>query len=101
MPELKYLPNSFIHEPWLLEKFNTEIYRNCDYVKPIIDIRETTIKAKKKIQEITKDEGYWAISKEIYLKHGSRKINSKNKRTISNSKNTKEKGIQYELKLKL
>ena len=101
VPELKNLPNSFIHEPWLLEKFNTEIYRNCDYVKPIIDIRETTIKAKKKIQEITKEEGYWAISKEIYLKHGSRKINSKNKRTLSNSKNTKEKGIQYELKLKL
>jgi len=53
--------------------------------------------ARKKIQEITKIDGYWDISKEIYLKHGSRKRlrkNINNKKTVS-----KEKEKQYEMKL--
>ena len=53
--------------------------------------------AKKKIQEIIKKDGYWDISKEIYLKHGSRKRNRQN---INNKKIiSKGKEIQYELKL--
>jgi len=97
IPELKDISLNFIHEPWLLSRFNQEEYEQINYIRPIIDIPNSTKTAKKKIQEITKKDGYWDISKEIYLKHGSRKRLRKN---ISNKKIvSKEKEIQYELKL--
>ena len=95
IPELKYISLNFIHEPWLLSRFNQEEYEKINYIRPIIDIPNSTKTAKKKIQEITKKDGYWDISKEIYLKHGSRKRLTKN---ISNKKIV-SKEIQYELKL--
>ncbi len=97
IPELKDIPLNLIHEPWLLSRFNKEEYEQINYVRPITDIPNSTKTAKKKIQEITKKDGYWDISKEVYLKHGSRKRlrkNINNKKIIS-----KEKEIQYELKL--
>jgi len=97
IPELKDIPLNFIHEPWLLSRFNKEKYEQINYIRPIIDIPNSTKNAKKKIQEITKKDRYWDISKEIYLKHGSRKRlrkNINNKKTVS-----KEKEKQYELKL--
>ena len=97
IPELKDISLNFIHEPWLLSRFNQEEYEQINYIRPIIDIPISTKTAKKKIQEITKKDGYWDISKEIYLKHGSRKRLRKN---INNKKIvSKEKGKQYELKL--
>jgi len=97
IPELKDRSLNFIHEPWLLSRFNQEEYEQINYIRPIIDIPISTKTAKKKIQEITKKDGYWDISKEIYLKHGSRKRLRKN---ISNKKIvSKEKEKQYELKL--
>ena len=97
IPELKDISLNFIHEPWLLSRFNQEEYEQINYIRPIIDIPNSTKTAKKKIQEITKKDGYWDISKEIYLKHGSRKRLRKN---INNKKNvSKEKEKQYELKL--
>ena len=98
VPELKNVAINFIHEPWLLSKFNLEEYAKLEYIKPIIDIPKTSREARKKIQEITKTKGYWDISKKIYLKHGSRKRFEKNRRTKkSNNKNQ----IQYELNLEL
>ena len=74
-----------------------EKYEEINYIRPIIDIPNSTKIAKKKIQEIIKKSGYWDISKEIYLKHGSRKRDRKN---INNKKIvSKKKEIQYELKL--
>ena len=67
----------------LLSRFKQEEYEQINYIRPIIDIPNSTKTAKKKIQEITKKDGYWDISKEIYLKHGSRKrprININNKK---------------------
>jgi len=86
IPELKDISLNFIHEPWLLSRFNKEEYEQINYIRPIIDIPKSTKAAKRKIQEITKKDGYWDISKEIYLKHGSRKRlrkNINNKKIIS------------------
>ena len=93
--ELKNISLNFIHEPWLLSKFNKEEYKQINYARPIIDIPNSTKAARNKIQEITKKDGYWDISKEIYLKHGSRKRVRKN----INNKKIVSKEIQYELKL--
>ncbi len=100
VPELKEISESFIHEPWLLNKFNKEEYTKLNYIKPIVDIPNSTKKARNKLKEITQKEGYWEISKKIYLKHGSRKRTAIN-RKINPNKIKKEKDIQYELKLEL
>jgi len=100
VPELRNVPDNFIHEPWLLSKFNSEEYAKLEYIKPIVDIPKTSREARKKILEITKKSGYWDISKKIYLKHGSRKRTAmKAKPKKSNYKTKKE--IQYELNLEI
>ncbi len=96
VPELKNVPINFIHEPWLLSKFNYDEYAKLEYIKPIVDIPKTSREARKKIQEITQKKGYLDISKKIYLKHGSRKKTALNKRPI---KQNNKKQIQYELNL--
>ncbi len=73
VPEIKHYPENLIHEPWLMEKFNSRVYSNTKYTKPIVDLLQTTKLARKKIKEITQIEGYWDISKGVYLKHGSRR----------------------------
>ena len=98
VPELKYLAENFIHEPWLLSKFNFKEYEKLDYIKPIVDIPKTTREAREKILEITKKNGYWDISKKIYLKHGSRKRTAINRRQKKSNYKTK-KETQYELNL--
>ena len=100
VPELKDLSDNFIHEPWLLGKFNCEEYAKIDYIKPIVDITKTSKEARKNILEITQKDGYWDLSKKIYLKHGSRKKSTLNRRPkISTHKKQKE--IQYELNIGL
>jgi len=96
VPELKKVTDTFIHEPWLLSKFNNEEYSKLEYIKPIVDISKTSREAREKIQEITQKKGYWDISKKIYLKHGSRKKTVINKRPKKSNNNKK---IQYELNL--
>ena len=96
VPELKKVTDTFIHEPWLLSKFNNEEYSKLEYIKPIVDISKTSREAREKIQEITQKKGYWDISKKIYLKHGSRKKTVINKRPKKSNNN---KQIQYELNL--
>ena len=85
-----------------MENFNSIEYSNSKYAKPIIDLTKTTKNARKKIQEITQKDGYWDISKEVYLKHGSRRT-PLSKRKINPKKiNIKAKiDLQYELNLEL
>ena len=98
VPELKKVTDTFIHEPWLLSKFNYEEYSKLEYIKPIVDITKTSREAREKIKEITQKKGYWDISKKIYLKHGSRKKTVINKRPKKSNNN---KQIQYELNLEI
>ena len=102
VPEIKHYPDNFIHEPWLMENFNSTEYSNSEYAKPIIDLSKTTKIARKKIQEITQIDGYWDISKEVYLKHGSRRTSLIKKKNHPKKINIKPKGdLQYELNLEL
>jgi len=102
VPEIKNYPDNFIHEPWLMEKFSPKTYSKNKYIKPIIDLTRTTKNARNKIQEITQKDGYWDISKEIYLKHGSRRNPIRKKRKYPKNINLKQnKEFQYELNLDL
>ena len=52
IPELKNIPNEFIHEPWLMSEMESEFYQfriGKDYPSPIVDVKETSRKAKDKI----------------------------------------------------
>ena len=102
LPELKNVPNHFIHEPWLI--VNYEEYKNLNkinYNNPIIDIKETSRSARERLYKITQIEGYWNISKNIYKKHGSRKSNFR-KRIKSKKEKTDQKNLhQFELNLEI
>ena len=100
LPELKDIPESYIHEPWLID--NPNIYssiQSTQYIKPIVDIKETSRKARKLLHEISLKEGYSDISKQIYEKHGSRK--SSHKKKIRKKINTKKFQKQLEINLDL
>jgi deoxyribodipyrimidine photo-lyase len=85
-----------------MENFNSIEYSNSEYAKPIIDLSKTTKIARKKIQEITQKDGYWDISKEIYLKHGSRRTSLIKRKNYPKKNNIKPKSdLQYELHLEL
>ncbi len=102
VPEIKNYPDNFLHEPWLMEKFNSREYANSEYIKPIIDLLKTTKHARKKMQEITQKDGYWDISKGIYKKHGSRRKPIKKIKNHPKKINLKPKReLQYELNLEL
>ena len=102
VPEIKHYPDNFIHEPWLMEKFNSSDSLDNIYTKPIIELSKTTKIARKKIKEITQKEDYWKISKEVYLKHGSRRKPSIKRKNISKNIDLKhKKEHQFELKLEL
>ena len=103
VPELKNVPDAFIHEPWLMNNLNNFNYlKNTNYLKPITNILESTREARKKISIITKKEGYWEISKKIYIKHGSRKTIHRNKiKTSKTKKNCKPISLDKQLILDL
>ena len=100
LPELKNVPNHFIHEPWLI--VNYEEYKNLNkinYNNPIVDIKETSRSARKKLYKITQKEGYWDISKNVYKKHGSRKSNLR--KSIKSKKRKKDQKDLHQFELNL
>ena len=52
IPELKNIPKEFIHEPWLMSEMESEIFKfkvGKNYPSPIVNLKETSKYAKKKI----------------------------------------------------
>ena len=98
IPELKDIPILFIHEPWLItDSSNYEDLKFTNYLNPIIDLKETTKKAKETLKIISQRKGYYEISKAIYKKHGSRRNSIKKRIRTYHNKNLNI--IQKELNL--
>ena len=80
VPELKYIPSSFIHEPWKMN-IETQMNYKCilgkDYPLPIVDHKKAIQLARNKIAEIRKDSNYKNKSNLVFEKHGSRRRNTK------------------------
>ena len=99
VPELKDISEDLIHEPWLINNIDIYNSQTVNYVKPIIDLKLTSRRARKLLFQISLKKGYWNISKTIYEKHGSRKPTNKRKTRKIMNKNSSNK--QFELDLKL
>lgn len=83
VPELKDLPNEFIHEPWKYEKtliVDSGFQLGRDYPEPIVDHDATARRAKKKITEIRNSPEFRDTANDVFLKLGSRKATSKRKK---------------------
>ena len=78
VPELKNVPSDYIQHPHLLSE-NMQKKLDCvigkNYPKPVVDVRISAMKAKKKIFEVKKTKKAKLQSKEAYLMHGSRRKN--------------------------
>lgn len=92
IPELRFVPIELIHQPYLMD-FETQKKSECiigiDYPFPIVDIKETSKKAKNKISKIYKsEEGLIEASKIIarHVKSKARKQNERSEKRKSSSK---------------
>ena len=73
VPELSNVSDKDIHTPWLSK------VKLKDYPAPLVDEKIARNEAAKKIYDIRKSTKFKEQSKNIYIKHGSRKNNIKNK----------------------
>lgn len=90
-PELKHLDNEQIHTPWEIDLINQV---KSNYPDPIIDLEIATNQAKEKIYGIKNLEDNKQISKQVYIKHGSRGTRDGDIKTVKNKKqnrNSKQK----------
>ena len=78
VPELKNIPSDYIQSPHLLSE-NMQKKLDCvigkTYPNPVVDVRISAMKAKKRIFEVKKTKEAKLQSKEAYLMHGSRRKN--------------------------
>ena len=95
VPELKNIPDEFIHEPWKYEQtliVDSGFTIGQDYPAPIIDQAASARTAKQKITDIRNGPDFRLAANAVFHKLGSRKSASKRKQ------NTKSKdGAQLSL----
>ncbi len=73
VPELSDIPEKFIHTPWLTE------VKLKNYPLPLVDEKVARTEAARKIYAIRSSKKFATLSKNIYMKHGSRKNSFRNK----------------------
>jgi deoxyribodipyrimidine photo-lyase len=75
VPELRELPNEFIHEPWKMTDMDRMMFdiEINDYPRPIIDHEKAAEKARKKLWEIKKSEESLSHGSHIIRKHTRKK----------------------------
>lgn len=71
IPELRDMPNQFIHTPW-----KAPLLLNR-YPLPIIDEKTSRKKAAERLYNLRKSPEFRSVAKAIYQKHGSRKKSSR------------------------
>lgn len=90
VPELKNVPDEFIHEPWTWEKNlvdQSDFELGQDYPAPIVEHTLAARTAKQKIAAIRKNPDFHLVAKAVFLKLGSRKPSKKRKKTESKDTN--------------
>ena len=83
VPELRDVPNGYIHEPWTWEKTlidNTDFTLGRDYPAPIVDQSISARIAKQKITAVRNGKDFQLAANAVFLKLGSRKSHFKRKK---------------------
>ena len=96
VPELKTVPNEFIHEPWLMseeiqQKLGVKI--GIDYPTPIVDEQVERNRGIQACYAARKDDDVKSSSKRVYNTHGSRKRRNQKKKTSGNKKISAQKSL--------
>lgn len=91
VPELKAVPNEFIHEPWkwqstLIDDVTFEL--GHDYPERIVDHEIAARQAKKRISDVRKKSDFRAPAEAVFRKLGSRKRLSKKLKTAKETRHT-------------
>jgi deoxyribodipyrimidine photo-lyase len=85
VPELKNVPDEFIHEPW---KWKKTLIDNCDftlgqdYPEPIIEQAASAKAAKKRISDMRNGQDFRIAANAVFLKLGSQKSASNRKKRV-------------------
>jgi deoxyribodipyrimidine photo-lyase len=85
VPELKNIPDEFIHEPW---KWKKTLIDDCDftlgqdYPEPIVVQAASAKTAKQKISDIRNGQDFRIAANAVFLKLGSRKSASNRKKEV-------------------
>ena len=89
IPELKYVPNSWIHQPWLMPDALKAQYQSQDYAMPPVDFSQASRQAKQAIKTVRQSD-FYSHAEKIGQKHGSRKRTSTRKSSRTNNKKAAE-----------
>ena len=91
VPELKNVPDEFIHEPWKWEKTlidDSDSTLGQDYPSPIVDQAASARTAKQKITDVRNGPDFRLAANAVFLKLGSRKSVSKRKNKLKSKDDT-------------
>ena len=83
VPELKNVPDDFIHEPWKYEKapiHDHDFTLGRDYPAPIVDQAASAKAAKQKVTDVRNGPDFQVAANAVFLKLGSRKSAPKRKK---------------------
>ena len=91
VPELKNIPNTWIHEPWKMDQTlqkNSKCLIGTDYPEPVVDHKTALKQALSRISEVRKGTDFRESASRVYKKLGSRK--SPAKRSVANKAQDKQ-----------
>lgn len=80
VPELRSVPNDFIHEPWLYPRFH-----ELQYPTPIVEIQQANKQARNMLYSVKQSNEAKSIAKVALKKHGSRLFKGNKKSKTANS----------------
>jgi deoxyribodipyrimidine photo-lyase len=91
VPELRGVPDEFIHEPWKFKKTiisGSDFTLGRDYPAPIVDQTSSARIAKQKISKIRVGQAFQREANAVFLKLGSRKSASNSRRKTKRKNGT-------------
>ena len=75
VPELRAVPDKYIHEPWKLPPSLQDelgVHIGSDYPLPIVNEQESAKVAKQRVSDVRKQSETKALAQQVFQKHGSR-----------------------------
>lgn len=99
VPELSDLPLDLIHTPWAIEPMFQKEYLvriGRDYPLPIVEGDSSMKKARLELAKVRKSLNFKSISREVFIKHGSRKKSLKKKKSKSPQKDSQSEQMELD-----